>query len=257
MTEGNGAAGLLSELTFVDEPPIPEHYNILLYGPTGAGKSTAAATAPGPLMWLNAEGPGALAYPRKVARQRGTALHEIRLEKGDPRPTLRAMIRHLRAGAEPRPETIVVDTLGKLRELLIGVLVVPGARNSMQQFGEVARVLKGFLLELRDMPVNLVIIAHEDISDVESERIVRPLIGGTLTEYVPSEMDVVGYCSPYRDDGGRVRYGAQLLEGRGRRAKDRSGGLGAFRDLDLSDWLVAYRAALAAEPAQESESVPV
>jgi hypothetical protein len=88
-----------------------------------------------------------------------------------------------------------------------------------------------------------VILCHEDVADVEGDRIVRPLIGGALTEQIPAEVDVMAYTGVVRDED-RVRYLGQLVEGRGRRAKDRSGGLGDVRDLDLTDWLSAYRAAL-------------
>jgi hypothetical protein len=57
-----------TSLTFVDPPAAPETFNVLLYGPPKSGKSTAAATAPGPILWVSAEGPGALAYARKIAR---------------------------------------------------------------------------------------------------------------------------------------------------------------------------------------------
>ena len=54
-----------------DAPPAlgPEHFNVLLYGPPGTGKTTAAATAPGPIVWINLEGTGAMAYARRVAAE--------------------------------------------------------------------------------------------------------------------------------------------------------------------------------------------
>ena len=242
MTDTDIPAGLV----FAEEPDPPRWLNYLLYGPVGAGKSSAAATAPGPVLWLNAEGPNALAYPRKVARERGAAIYEVRFEMDvDPRPQLREIVKHLRAGADPVPATVALDTLGRLRELLIAAIVVPGAKNSLQQFGEVAKALRWFVGCLRDLPVNTVLIAHESIEDAEGERIVRPLIGGALTEYIPSEADVVAYCHAHRD-GDAVQYLGQLVEGRGRRCKDRSGGLGVVRPLDLTEWLQAFRAALAA-----------
>lgn len=236
-------------LVFAETPAVPESLNVLLYGPPGSGKSTAAATCPGPIMWVNAEGPNALAYARKMARQRRATIFEVRLERDiDPREQMRQVIRHVRDAQTPKVETVVVDTLGKVRELLIAALVTPGSKNTLQQFGEVARALGGFVNTLRDLPVNVVLLAHEDVQDADGERIVRPLIGGALTEAVPSEMDVMAFCGVVRD-GDHTRYVGQLVEQRGRRAKDRSGGLGAVRDLDLSEWIGAYRAALSVDEA--------
>lgn len=236
----------MSELLFIEDPGAPDTFNVLLYGETGSGKSTAAATAPGPIMWVNAEGPGALAYPRKVARERDTQIYEARIPRNlSPRPILRQVIEHVRDGTEPQVQTVVVDTVAKVRDGLIRDMVTPGAKNSIQQFGEVAKVLEEFVVMLRDLPVNLVLICHEEISDVDSERIVQPLIGGALTAKIPGDMDVMAYCGATRDpDTGGVQYLGQLVAGKGRRAKDRSGGLGGVLPLDLSLWLERFRETL-------------
>jgi AAA domain len=242
----------------VEETDVPETFNVLLYGPTGAGKSTAAATAPGPIMWVNAEGRGALAYPRRTALQRGSKIYEARVERDqDIRGRLKQVIQHVKWGREPQVQTVVVDTVAKVRDALIRQLVTPGAKNSIQQFGDVAKVLEEFVRLMRDEPVNLILLCHEDIAEAEGERIIQPLIGGALTPKIPAEMDVVAYCGVSRDeDTDTIRYLGQLAEGRGRRAKDRSGGLGTVRDLDLSEWLEAYRAALTIEPAEETDDEP-
>lgn len=241
---------------FLVEDDAPETFNVLLYGPTGAGKSTAAATAPGPMLWVNAEGPGALAFPRKVARERDARIFEARVERdADIRGRLRQVIEHVRYGKEPHPQTVVVDTVAKVRDALIRQIVQPGARNSIQQFGEVAKVLEEFVRLMRDLPVNLILLCHEDITEAEGERIVQPLIGGVLTPKIPAEMDVVAYCGVVRDEETEaVRYMGQLAEGRGRRAKDRSGGLGVARDLDLTEWLGVYRDALALDTEEHDDA---
>jgi hypothetical protein len=238
---------IATPLMFASVPAAPDTFNVLAYGPPGAGKSTFAATAPGPILWVNAEGGGALSYARKIAAQRDTDIHEVRLDPQVPvRNTLLQVIKHIRSGEDPAPRTVVVDTLGKTRDMLVEQIVEKGTRNSLPQYGQVADILGKFVGVLRDLPVNVVLIAHEDVADGDQgDRIVRPLIGGQLTEKIPGEVDVVTYCGAVRDDSaGTVRYVGQLVEGRGRRAKDRSGGLGTSRDLNLTEWLDAYRAAL-------------
>jgi hypothetical protein len=239
-------------LVFVTPPRVPETANFLLYGPAKSGKSTAAATAPGPILWISAEGPGALGYARKVARARGTDIHEVQIARGiNTREELRKVIQHVRSGADPQVKTVVMDTVAKVRERLIGEIVVPGAKNTIQQFGEVAKILREFVEIMRDEPVNLVLIAHQDVADAEGERIVQPLIGGALTQVIPGEVDVIAYTHSFKnEETGERRYVGQLVEAKGRIAGDRSGGLGPVRDLDLSEWLAAYCSALtpAVEP---------
>jgi hypothetical protein len=238
----------LAGLTFIDPPAAPDSFNVLLFGPVKQGKSTAAATSPGPLLWVNAEGPNSLDYARKIARERGTQILEVRIEQsGDARELLREVLRYVKTPTGPAPATVVVDTIGKVREALARQLVTPGSSKSMQQWQQVATVLREFVRVLRDAPVNLVLIAHESVEDAEDERIVRPLIGGVLTEEIPGEVDVVAYVGTAIDDEtGEVSYLGQLAPARGRRTGDRSGGLGRVRPLDLTEWLETYRAALGA-----------
>lgn len=234
-------------LTFVKAASAPETFNVLLYGRPKSGKSTAAATAPGPILWVNAEGPGALGYARKIAGSRGTRIDEIEFSvERDPVGTLEEVYKYLRSDQSDH-RTVVVDTLAKVRDVLVAKLVVKGSKQSLPQYGQVADKLGGFILALRDLPVNLVLLAHVDVKDDPTEgRIVDPLIGGALTEKIPGEVDVVAYTAVIEEDGQR-RYFGQLVEGKGRLGGDRSGSLAdarGIRELDLSEWLGAYRAGL-------------
>jgi hypothetical protein len=231
-------------LNFVEAAPAPTHFNGILYGPAKSGKSTAALTLPYPILYVNVEGPNALGFARKHTESRGR-IHEVRIAKDeDPRATLREVIRHVRSGDKPQPASVVVDTLGKVREQLIAHMVEAGSKNTLQQFGEVAKVIKEFVGLLRDEPVHLWLICHEDIKDGDGDgRIVQPLIGGATTAYVMGEVDVIAYTGAVTTSDG-TKYLGQLVEGRGRRAGDRSGALGAARELDLAEWWGVYRDAL-------------
>lgn len=244
MTPPESDSEIPTGLLFVDAPPAPEKMNVLLYGPPKAGKSTGAATAPGPILWVNLEGAGALGYARKIAAARGTVIREVRIGEGeDARVIMHHVVEHLKSPAGQEIRTVVIDTVGKLRDALIWMIVEPNSRNSLQQYGEVAKIIEKITRTLRDMPQNLVLLAHEDIDNTSDDRIVRPQIGGKTTEKVLAEVDVIAYVGAVEVDG-HVRYMGQLVQGRGRRAGDRSGGLGNTRQLDLTEWLAAYSAAL-------------
>lgn len=236
----------LPALSFVQAPPAPTTFNLLLFGPPGSGKSTAAASAPGNKLWLNAEGPGALAYARRIATERGTQIHEVAVgvKVGPIKETLQAAVVHVREGREPKIDTIVVDTLGKVRDGL--AKQIGGNQPTIQQWGQVGDLVNDFVVALRDLPVNVVFLAHEDIKDDEDAgRIVEPMIGGKAQRTVPGEVDIVAYCSVLAGDkDSPARYVGQLVAAKGRRAKDRSGSLGAFRDLDLTEWHETYCSAL-------------
>lgn len=236
----------MSPLTFVDPPQAPDTFNVLLYGPPKSGKTTAAATAPGPIMWVNLQGGGALGYARKVAADRGNDIHEVRVEKDDEvKPVLDQVYLHVRDNREPKVRTVVIDTIGDVRELL-AKNIGKGRQPTQQQWGDIAKTVAGFVVGMRDLPVNVVFIAHQKVLDSDTgDRIVEPAIGGAATSKVTAEVDVIGYCGRHTTEDG-PRFQAVLVEHNGRIGGDRSNGLGPVRDLDLAEWLDTYRKALTA-----------
>jgi hypothetical protein len=98
------------------------------------------------------------------------------------------------------------------------------------------------LRELRDSDMNTILICHERVLDSDTgDRIVEPLVGGKTTTEAMAEVDVIAYCGAVRDENG-TRYLAQLVESKGRRAKDRSGALGDVVEMNLTDLIAAYLA---------------
>ncbi|WP_026912316.1 AAA family ATPase [Patulibacter minatonensis] len=241
----------MSPLNFVDAPNAPDTFNVLLYGPPKSGKTAAAATAPGPILWVNLEGGGALGYARKVAASRGSDIHEVRVEKDDQiKPILDQVYLHVRDGMAPKVKTVVIDTIGKVRDQL-GRNIGRGKQPSIQQWGDIAKIVEGFVVGMRDLPVNVVFLAHQKVSDSDTgDRIVEPMIGGASTAKVCGEADVIAYCGRHETDDG-PQYMGVLVEHNGRIGGDRSGGLGTSRQLDLSEWLDTYRKALMAGGVQE------
>jgi DNA polymerase III delta prime subunit len=232
------------ESRLFDDPPVmgPESFNVLLYGPPGTGKTTAAATAPGPIVWINLEGSGAMAYARRVAAERGTELLEMQLRpEDDPRDRLRQAVAYSQAN---EVGTIVIDTWGKVRGQL--AQAIGGDSPSLPEWGMIGKELRTILQTLRDLPVNVVLICHEQITEDEGAVLIQPEVGGRSTGEAMAEVDIVGYTGIVEDDGERI-YMARLVDGNGRRAKDRSGALGTHRQLDLSEWLEQFKAALATD----------
>ncbi len=220
-------------LIFVEPGEKPDTINTLLYGPPGAGKSVAAGTAPGPILVLNAEGPNAL---RKARELSDAEFREVELAGS---ATLDEAYLYL-AGDGKDVRTVVVDTIGEVYRVLLEELAGTGPAK-IQHYGEVNTKIERFVRALRDLPVNLVLIAHESVDDIEGIPTRRPLTGGKkLPEQLMAQVDVVAYCQAVPGEGDNpTRYMGQLVEGRGRRAKDRSGALGKARELNITEWIEA------------------
>jgi hypothetical protein len=220
-------------LVFV-EPKDIAPVNVCLYGPPGSGKTVAACSAPGPLLVLNAEGSSGLRFARRHVG--ADKIHEVEF-KGQ--ATLDSVRHHLQSNLGE--QTLVVDSVGEVYAGLLREL--GGLVPSLQQYGRVNAILTDFVRSLRDFPIHVVLVCHEQIEDSdEGGATRRPQTGGAkLPEVIMGMMDVVAYCSVLEgdQDDDPVRYVGQVVQARGRRAKDRSGALGAWRDLDLTEWFAA------------------
>lgn len=240
-------------LTFVKPDQRPATWNVLLYGGSGNGKTMGALSAPGPVLAVNADGPDGT---RKAHAIYGDKIKEVKLDKTNADQTLNEVYLTLKDGSGFK--TVVLDTMGEIYQALLDQWS-KGGKISLPQRGDASTKLERYVRSLRDLPVNVVLVAQEHIEDSETEdgkqRITKPLVGpreGLLWQKVMEAMSIVAYIGVIPAEGDTPRrWVGQLVEAGGRKAKDRSGGLGDFRDLDLTDWFATATAAMAAKPTEE------
>lgn len=228
----------MTPLTFVEPSAAAPTVNILLYGPGGTGKTVNACSAPGPILVANAEGESALRFARGLWGDEKIHEKPVSVAKD-----LDDIFLHVREGCEEK--TLLVDSVGEIYQRLVEELA-GGGRASLQNYGDVNTKIERFVRAVKDLPINVVLIAHEQVDDEDGQVTRRPATGGKkLPEKLVAAVDIVGYCGvvPESEDSPR-RWVAQLVEANGRRAKDRSGGLGKTRDIDLSVWIPEAVAAM-------------
>lgn len=262
-------------LTFVDEAQTAqtmEHISAILYGPKGVGKSTAAASAPGPIVYVNADAPGRLRYARR--HHPGKDIREVRLRARltpQAQPTARTALgeAYLYVQDGNGVETIVLDPLGRIYDLVLDD--IGGQHPTLQNHMDAQTYMDRYVGSLLELPVNVILVAHDHgykVATTESGEDVFeifPFCGSgsnpALAKKLLRPVDVVGYCGVIPDGatsddgfapGTRV---AQLFHGGGRQGADGLGVLGQWAELDLSAWIVANAAADApAEPVKNSKT---
>lgn len=238
-----------TELTFEAPELSQDVWNICLYGPTGNGKTMGGCSAPGPLLLVNAEGSD---RSRKAHALYGDKIKEVRLDKSNAAKTLERVFLSAQKGEF---KTYVFDTAGEIYQALLDEASNSG-KVSLPMRGDAVEKLERYYRAMRDLPVNVVIIAQEQVEDQDEEVLRFPQVGPQkprLSGKVQEFVSILAYVGVIPEEGDTPRrYVGQLVEAHGRKAKDSSGGLGDYRDLDLTDWIENATKAMTGKPAAEA-----
>lgn len=235
------------------EAPGETYPNILLYGPPKSGKSAAALTIPGPILYLNADTSNSLWFG---LQRRTRTVDSIPGHVTQARMTgfegLVALAQWLHKPDVIKPQTIVLDPVGDIYRGLLEIASNRRIRPLIDTYGDTGTYLERFCRSICAAPVNAIFIAHDipvkDESTGEVEYL--PATGTsnpTLGRKLMGMVDVVAYTGVLPQESGEPRYVGQLLDGRGRHGGDRFGVLrgedGVTADLDLGQWIAKIQRA--------------
>lgn len=225
---------LPAPLEYVD-PDDTHALTVILYGPAKQGKTIGALSAPGPILYVNADRRSAARNARRV---HGTQkFREIEF-KG--RPTMELVERKARTNEEGY-KSIVIDTGGRAFDRVMQD--IGGLAPQIQHWGQVQTLFERWIAALCRSGLNIILVCHEGIDDQEDEPLRQPKMGGKkFPATVMGLVEVIGYCAFVEggttEDGESIpdRYMAQLIQRKGRRAGDATGVLGKSRELNLTEW---------------------
>ncbi len=224
-------------LELVTPHPDP-NVNILLYSPPKAGKTVAAASAPKPLLYLNADRPNATRFAH--------GQHEFDEVRVTGLETLVAVAEAAETGDYA---TIVLDTVAETYRILLEQLSGRALSPAIQNYGDAGTHLERFCRHLCEVPVNFVMVAHsievtnEETGGVDHLPFVTSKSGSPVfAAKLLAMVDVIGYTGIVHQEDEPPRYVATLTNAKGRRGGDRFGVLGTSRDLNLTEWVDLARA---------------
>jgi hypothetical protein len=222
-------------LTFVDPDTVDQRWRIGLFSAPGGGKTVALCSAPGPILTVNADRPGAYRFSRR--HHAGTVINEVSFGGWQ---TMREVYEYVR-DHQAEIATVGFDPVNLIYDQLVrentGQNGKPNWQRVNEQFIDLIRAF-------RALDVNLVLVAHERTEkdeNADTEAKVYPNFGGpALIQKIMAELDIVArmFRREATEDEPEAWMG-QFVSARGYQCKDSSGRLGRTRVADLTEWIAA------------------
>lgn len=230
---------------------------MIVYGEGGVGKSTFATTAPKPLI-ADCEGGS------KFFGLRGIEADVVNVEKWSD------MQEFIDYAVKNKYETLVIDPIGelmsKLKRFMIAnndrKLVQPDGTPSMAGWGWLKEKMRAYMKALRDSGLHVIFVAHVDPIKDEDKMLLWPLIETKLRDEMVNLVDIVGYMTVARMEGGESKRIIYVDPDTGKfKAKDRTGQLGRIIEPDFTKIIKACQGtetyAWSKNPAQPKVEAPV
>lgn len=178
--------------------------HFFLYGDTGSGKTTAAATMPSPLFLVPASEGSELTLRGKdvdyvkIGRNAEGAPVDVRNHMNGVLTDLEKRAAHYFAGDQDALpwETVVVESLTHYCDMLVASISEDGRKQmDMQKWGLVATHLQHIHSRLRRLPVHVVFTALAQLKENDGKQVVgMPAIQGSMATKLPSACDIIGYA---------------------------------------------------------------
>ena len=169
------------------ELEVKQTLTALIYGQPGAGKSTLACSAPSPVM---------LDFDGGATRINGA--HQVPTVQVKRWEDVELALNEIRDAGEFA--TIIIDTVGKMMMYMEEYIKRTNAKMknydgslTLKGYGLRKQMFLNFIKSVSVMGMNIVFVGHEIEQKRGDDTIIRPEIGGSSTNDLMKELDLVGY----------------------------------------------------------------
>jgi hypothetical protein len=201
------------------KPSDKDSLIVMVYGPTGVGKTTFAGTFPKPI-FLNVErGDESL-----VDTPLGDKEVIADIENMDDFKEAWGRIKQGEWGE--MFETVVIDSLTEWQEHLMDSILEEQGKNypTLREWGIAKQRILRMVRNIKDLRMNLVFICGEKEETDDGVVVKRPsLSGGDIPQRVGAACDVVGYFTAEKDESGNIERDIHIEPDRDYYAKHRLG----------------------------------
>lgn len=180
------------DLEFVEVAKVKRKMSYVLYGRSGTGKTTIAGSFPKPAALLDIRDDGT----DSVKDRKG--LFVLDVKDWDHLERIHAKLKENKQGFK----TVILDTLTQMQQLAVEHVLSKakkpvenaGGWGSMtkQQWGDVARIMKDWIIRFRDLPMEVVFIAHDRTFNAgdedDTDNILAPEVAPRLSPSVVSTL---------------------------------------------------------------------
>lgn len=188
--------------------------SFLIHGPSKAGKSYLANTAPGPRLILDSEG-NTRFLPGKKTEWKNThqpppeydGTWDICIVYVRDYGVLSAVYQWLGAGKHPF-RSVIIDSLSETQQRCIDA-IAGDEQMKIQQWGELARKVSALVRQYRDLlvhPTNpLDAVVYTAMTKANTDGKWSPYVQGQLATSLPYYLDVVGYLKAEINEEGEFK----------------------------------------------------
>lgn len=193
----------------------------VFYGKSGSGKTTIAASFPTPILLLDCKDEG----EDSIADVKGVFVKEIESSED-----INDIYWHLKKNPG-KYKTVVFDTMTGLQQIMVEEIVggtMKGKKSAgdwgtmrKQDWGDIASVLKRWVVDFRSLPMEVVFIAQDRVfnggDDAEDENELAPEVGPRLMPSVTSALNAA--VSVIANTFIRIRHKQKEVNGKKKEVK--------------------------------------